>query len=195
MPMKNKIKKPKLSQIEKPNEVQGRDLFQTPNYALDILLPYIPSKITEIWDCAAGKGKIVDYFTVGADYTSFGTDIIGEYTFNFITDAMSTIRTKTAIITNPPYSLKRKFYQKCREYKIPFALLIPTDYCLWLINAIRIDGCEKIIPDRRIDFITPSGKSGKESGAAFHSMWLTWGFGLGQTETFVNLTNDMKKNI
>ena len=33
----------------------------------------------------------------------------------------------------------------------------------------------------------------KHSSADFHSLWLTWGFGLGKTETFVDLTLDMKK--
>jgi len=191
----NRPPKPKNPQSENPEESQGRDFFQTPNYALYMLLPFIPKKIERVWDCATGKGKIVDYFNVNTDYTSFGTDINEDYIFNFITDVMSTIGRTTAIITNPPYSLKRKFYQRCMEYHVPFALLIPADYCLWLIDAIRIDRCEKIIPDRRIDYITPTGRSGETSSSYFHSMWLTWGFGLGQTETFVELTNDMKKNI
>ena len=74
-------------------------------------------------------------------------------------------------------------------------MLIPTDYCGWIIRAIQ-DGAEKIIPTRRIDYITPSGLSGASGHSAnFHSMWLTKGFNLGRTETFVELTKEMKENI
>jgi len=90
-------------------------------------------------------------------------------------------------------SLKKKFFEKCIEYNLPLALLIPADYSLWVIDAIRKYGCEKIIPDHRIDYITPNQI--KKSSAQFHSMWLTRYLNLGQTETFVELTKEMKKNI
>lgn len=92
--------------------------------------------------------------------------------------------------------MKRKFFKKCIEYDLPFALLISADYSLWTINAIRKYGCEKLIPDHRIDFITPTGKSGATGNTSyFHSLWLTRYFDLGKSETFVDLTKEMKENI
>ncbi len=170
--------KPKKGQEETPNSVQGRDLFQTPNYATELLVPFIPKYIKHIWECACGKLKI----------SNFLTDLYPYYNKD--------IRSKSAIVTNPPYSLKRKFYERCKYHGVPFALLIPADYCGWIIDAIRLDGCEKIIPTRRIDFITPTGKSGKTGHTSYyHSLWLTWGFGLGKSETFVELSIEQKKNI
>ena len=197
--MPNKIKRTQEVDINSPH---GRDLFQTPNYAVDLLVPLIPKGINNVWECAAGERKIADRLEHWG-YTVHASDIRGlelekVTPENFLTDKIRTdiYRKPYIIITNPPFSLKKQFYERCLESRLPFALLIPCDYCLWLINAIRDKNCEKIIPDSRINYITPSGLS-EVSGhtANFHSMWLTKGFGLGRTETFVALTKEMKKNI
>ena len=188
--------KPKSTQKEKPNKIQGRDLFQTPNYGTELLIPFIPKHIKHIWECACGKGKMGIAFALHGCYNILATDLATGTNFLDADFPFRELRREhTAIITNPPYSLKRKFYERCKYHGVPFALLIPADYCGWIINALRFDGAEKIIPTRRIDFITPGGRMGKNSASQFHSLWLTWGFGLGKTETFVDLTLDMKKNI
>lgn len=200
MPNKNK-----KTQNSTPHRPQGRDLFQTPNYATDLLIPFIPKHITRIWEPAAGELKIVrrlekaGYDVVASDIrTIFGTD-----QYNFITDdARSSLNRRLmkeyAIITNPPFSLKRQFYETCmwyaNQYQCPWALLIPADYSGWLIKAVDVVHCEKIVPTRRIDYITPSGLSGASGHTSnFHSMWLTHGFELGQSETYVELTNQEKR--
>lgn len=197
--------KSKKAQKEDPKKSNGRDNFQTPSYAVDLLVPFIPKNVRWIWEPACGDGKIVQRLTEKG-YGVYPSDIrksdgwVNNHVHNFILDERPLshyfAKHDEAIITNPPFSLKMKFYEKSLEYKVPFALLIPADYSGWIIKAIQ-DGAEKIIPTRRIDYITPSGLSG-ESGhtADFHSMWLTWGFNLGRTETFVELsTKDKKENI
>ena len=184
--MANKIKQ---TQKENLKEEQGRDLFQTPNYGTDLIVPFLPKGI--VWECAAGNLKISNRLEYhGRKVVS--TDI--QSGFNFLFDTPKFLF--DMIVTNPPYSIKRKFYLKCLEHEVAFALLIPADYSGWVIDAIRNDGCEKIIPTRRIDFITPSGKSGLSGHTAnYHSLWLTRGLGLGKSEVFVELTNEMKKNV
>jgi len=151
--------KPKKNQPETPNDVQGKDLFQTPKYAVDLLIPFIPKNINRIWECAAGDLKIsnvlleLGYHIISSDIRNNSEDIMYH---NFLLDKPIDIGETTAIITNPPYSLKRKFYEKCREYEVPFALLIPADYSGWIIEAICNDNAEKIIPSRRINYITPN---------------------------------------
>src|SRR3990172_4194434 len=123
--------KPKKNQPQTPDEAQGRDLFQTPNYAVDLLVPFIPKNITRVWDCAAGNRKITNQLSFVHEYLEFSTDIREAEQvdiFNFLSDVSEyPLPPNTAIITNPPYSLKRKFYEKCLGYKVPFALLIPFD--------------------------------------------------------------------
>lgn len=200
MPVRQKMKRTQGINIEQPH---GRDLFQTPNYATELLLPYIPFGHRIIWECAAGSGKIANVL-IREGYDVVQTDLIESKNVqihNFLT--AKTVPSQLipwhpndfVIITNPPFSLKKQFYDQCIHLDIPFALLLPTDYCGWIITALQ-KGAEKIIPTRRIDYITPSGLSGATGNSAnFHSMWLTKGFGLGETETFVELTQEMKKNI
>jgi hypothetical protein len=187
-----------------PNVPQGRDTFQTPNYATDLLIPFIPKKITHIWECAAGEGKIVNVLK-SHEYNVVYSDIRGEgiANHNFLGDSynagllwfIDSYKDSMAIITNPPFSVKEEFIEKAFFYKVPFAFLINADYSGKQIDWIN-RGCEKIIPNRRIDYITPTGRNGKTSSSQFHSMWLTYGFNLGRTEIFVELSlKDKKENI
>jgi len=248
--MPAKTKTPQKEDLEK---AQGRDFFQTPNYGTDIIVPFLNSignrqKPFVIWECAAGERKISRRLE-HHEFDVISTDIQDSSSFNFLTDSPDFHF--DCIVTNTPFSLKRKFYNKCLEYGKPFALLIPADYALWIIEAIK-NGTEKIIPERRIDYITPNTLTrihegeiweqflrsdysqyknvnefkkkasvvskiefdkypdfcnyssiwdapsellSKYSSSDFHSMWLTKGFNLGRSETFVELTNEMKKNI
>lgn len=178
--------KPKKTQPETPEKVQERDFFQTPNYATDLLVPFLPRY--SIWEQACGNGKIV-YRLRHHGFDVRGTDL---GSINFLTGILPS--PFDIMVTNPPYSIKRKFYSRCREIGKPFALLIPMDFCGWILSAMR-DGARWIAPTRRIDFITPTGRSGKESAAQYHSGWLTFGIDLPQQITIVELTKKMKENI
>lgn len=236
-----------------PTEQQVRDTFQTPRYATELLLPFIPKHITHVWECAAGEGRI-SRILEEAHYTVLKTDLKegdGITRFNFLEDGMVFSGDgKFSIITNPPFSIKDLFIERCFEYGVPFALLINADYSGWQIELVQ-RGCEKIIPNRRINYLTPfvlqnvhEGEVwelvktfypqfktlkdvkdnepdlwayhisrdeykdvhkyskiddvpdellAKYSASQFHSMWLTYGFGIGRTETFVDLPKEVQK--
>lgn len=244
--------KTKTPQMATPDSVQGRDLFQTPSYAVDILIPFLPYNVTYVWEPASGDGRIARRLLEKTNLDLYVSDIreskaMPNEVRNFLVEGWPEIPFlgKGMIITNPPFSLKKQFYERCRFHELPFALLIPADYSGWIIQA-TIDGAEKIIPTRRIDYITPniltrirekevwktisSDEKGLEkfkelnpkywekilemnshvhnyssidevpqdllyqySSSDFHSMWLTWGFNLGRSETFVDLPIKVKK--
>lgn len=151
--------KTKTPQKQDLNNAQSRDFFQTPNYAVDLLVPFLKKlvpialhKNLTVWECAAGERKITKRLQNHFDVVS--TDIQDSKSFNFLTDDPKF--DFDCIVTNTPFSLKKKFYETCVKYNTPFALLIPADYSLWLIDAVNKYGCEKIIPERRIDYITPN---------------------------------------
>lgn len=181
--------KPKRPQKKTPNKVQGRDFFQTPKYAVDLLIPFIPKDVGVIWECAAGKGKIAKVL-LAAGYGVAATDLLQG--INFL--ANDPPENYDAIITNPPFSLKIPFYRQCIRYGVPFALLVPIDFAQWNLDAVRNDGCQWLVPTSRIDYLTPNGKVGKDSQAQFHSGWLTWGFKLPDRLTIVELTLETKQN-
>lgn len=212
-------------QKETPGEVQGRDLFQTPYYATDIIVPYIPTP--QVWEPAAGEGMMVarlrqkGFSVFASDIRSFPGNTIIDFlkvdpadprftitpkpsrtdTTEFFKRCINFLKRKPApppytIVTNPPYSIKRKFFNKCIELGVPFALLISGDYCQWTIDAVRLHGCEKVIPTSRINYITPTGLSEANGHSSFfHSYWLTRFFNIGKSELFIELTKETRLNV
>ena len=91
------------------------------------------------------------------------------------------------IITNPPFSLKQEFLQRCYQLKKPFALLLPlTTFETAKRQELFLKyGLEVILFDKRINFETPSGKG---SGSWFATMWVTNGLNIGRQLTFVKLS-------
>lgn len=211
-----------------PDKVQVRDTFETPAYAIDLLTPYLPKDVPfTVWECAAGNGRIAerikqnlpnakilatdirdtDYILSNGFLHNFLSD------FDLIKDIGDSLEEKVIIITNPPFSVKEEFINKAFQYNLPFAFLINADYSGEHIKWIG-RGCSKIIPTRRIDYITPNviTRVNEGEGTAFekvseipqdlikkysssqaHSMWLTYGLGLTVSEVFVDLPKEWKK--
>ena len=186
--------KPKRGQRVTPNDTQERDCVQTPNYATDMVVARLPGSVQlcHIWEPCCGEGRIVNRLR-HYGYEVLGTDIRINPKHNCL--MFSPSDNYTFIITNPPFSLKGKMARRFIELDKPFAILVPGDWSGWLIAAIREYQCQLLIPSRRINYITPTGKQGKESAAQFHSVWLTRYFNLPQMVTFVELSKEMMLNI
>lgn len=222
MKMPTKIKNP---QVALPNEVQDRDLFRTPRYATELLIPYIPARISSVWECAAGDDMMISTVLTEYGFDVISTDLkssnpkVGNWNFFDADITHRYINSFDCIITNPPFSLKREFFNRCIEIGKPFALLIPADYSLWVIDAVRKHGCQKIVITRRVDYITPFCinrinkqyelnftrvteipneylvEDAKLHSSQFHSMWITKGFGLDDIEVYAELSNKDKEKI
>lgn len=195
-------KKPKTNQPQTPNVIQGRDFFQTPSYAVDLLIPFIPIAVSWIWEPACGDGKIVQrlnehtYGVYPSDIRK-GTGWVDNHILNFLSDSCPSTNFfgDYAIITNPPFSLKYKFIDRALEYDVPFAFLIPFDMCQKMAKLFML-GCQGLVPTKRIDYITPTGLSGATGHTSYyHSFWLCYKFNLPSQLTFVELTNKEKENI
>lgn len=191
--------KPQRNQPSTPDKVQNRDNFRTPKYATGLLLPYIPINITRIWECAAGDLHITKVLQENTKCevlsTDIRTDVDGVIYHNFLTSPEMALFDNYAIISNPPYSSKFLFIEKAIKYDVPFAFLIPFNFCQNIIKFMRNYNCEIIVPERRIDYITPNGLSGKASASQFHSVWFTRYFNLEKQITFVDLSLKDKLNV
>lgn len=164
----------------KPPLLQGMSNdFQTPKEALLPLLPYL-KKDWLIWECACGRGNLVNELN-GKGFLTEGTDILTGH--DFLTWKPNKF---DCIITNPPFSIKQQFLQKCYELQKPFALLLPltTFETKKRQDLFKKYGLEVILFDKRINFETPSGKG---SGSWFATAWFTWGLNIGKELNFVNL--------
>jgi hypothetical protein len=159
-------------------KVNGRsDDFQTEDYAIDVLVPFLENLLPEdggrgVWECACGDGQMARRlekrgFYVHATDVQDGTD--------FLTLPRLEWPAFDVIVTNPPFSKKDAFLQRCFESATPFALLLPVT-ALGEQGRVGLyaahGGIDIILPRRRMVFTTPSGKKG---GAWFFCAWFTRG--------------------
>lgn len=133
------------------------DECYTPIEALKPLLAVLPKDMV-YYDCTSGlSSSIVDFlndngFTCKA---SEGRD--------FLTDSFQDY---DCIITNPPYSKKDKFIEKCYSTGKPFALLLPVSSLQGVKRGSMFDikGIELLVLNKRIDF---TGKKSPHFGVAW----------------------------
>ena len=155
---------------------RSSDDFKTPAIAVDYLVPYLPESWT-IWECAWGEGYLAKHLSNRGYY------VVGDPNWDFFTTEPPFYH---CIITNPPYSMKDKFLERCYILDKPFALLLPLTALEGKKRGAlyNLYGIQLIIPNKRINFITPSGEG---SGAWFQVAWFTWKFNLSRDLIFVSL--------
>ena len=152
------------------------DIFQTPKIAVEILVPYLTPG-ARIWEPACGLNRISQYLA-GLGYRVIPSDINEDF--------LVTTKSCDYIVTNPPYSIKDQFLERCYELNTPFALLLP----LTALEGERRQrlyrkyGLQLLIPNKRFNFETPSGKG---SGSWFATAWFTRWMELESDLTFVEI--------
>lgn len=173
--------------MKPPLRVGSPDDFQTPAEALNPLYPYLP-KHWCIWECAQGKGNLVNALT-GGGYKVIGSDILIQKDFlNWKPDESFDV-----IITNPPFKYKQQFLERAYELGKPFAFLLPltTFETPKRQELFTKYGLEVIMFDKRINFETPNQVL--KSSSWFATAWFTWGLNIGKQLTFVKFQS--KENI
>jgi hypothetical protein len=166
-------------------QMNGRsDEFGTPKEAITPLLPYL-DKNWGIWECAWGGGSLAKHLK------KEGFNVIGDRSINFL---KSTFDDFDCLVTNPPYSIKDKFLQRAFEIGKPFAFLLPLTALEGKKRGklYKKYGIQLIIPNKRINFITPSGKG---SGSWFQVAWFTYGLNLPKELNFVSLTSEGSEDV
>jgi hypothetical protein len=164
--------KPKTNYSKDTNESHPKDRCQTPYYATDIITPYIPTG-WQVWEPARGKGFMVDRLQQRGLEVVSGDILDGQNFFDYEPD------TWDCLITNPPFSTKYEFLQRCYDLGKPFALLMPFEAFLTktALALFKVHGIELVVPDARVDYEMPF-EGYIPGNAPFASMWFTWGFGL-----------------
>ena len=174
----------------KGNKVGTYDECQTPPYALDPLFPYLNPLVT-IWECAAGN-RILSRALGNKGYNVFSTDI-NDYG-NFF--EIESTQKDYIIVTNPPYSIKYDWLERCFELDKPFALLLPVE----TIGSKRAQGMFKnkdvriIFTTPRVDFLMKYSLWGG-SGAQFPTAWFTWKLPLPRELNYIKLNKPKRKDL
>lgn len=195
----------------KPKENKGYntgtyDECQTPPYALEPLMqplfdaikPNLRSTKT-IWECASGQGTLAKEFNQKA-YSVIDTDISrGEEEDFFNNDLVSIDHLnwhELVIVTNPPYSIKYEWLERCYYLGFPFALLMPVEMLGTAKGQRLFDkyGIEMIFMSPRVDFLMPHALwSGH--GAQFPTAWFTWKLNLPKEMNYVTITKPKRKDL
>jgi len=148
---------------------QGYDACQTPPYAIDPLLPYLDRDWT-IWEPAQGEGLLVEALYDSGFSSVTGSDLLtGGNFFEYQPPAWD------ALVTNPPFSLKYKWLERCYQLGKPFALLVPVEMlgAKTAQELMKNYGFEVMLLNRRVSFKMPN-KGWEGAGAQFPVMWLCW---------------------
>ncbi len=142
------------------------DNLYTPEVALQPLLPYLPKNTSKvIWECCDPGHSNITKVLRDQGYSVVTSDIRNG--FDFLTDEPS--HDFDLIITNPPYSLKDQFLERCYQHHRPFALLLPLTALEGKRRSIlyRKYGISVIVPNKRIEF---TGKNANWFAVA----WFCW---------------------
>ena len=144
----------------------------TPPEALKCILPYLP-KDKIYWEACYGMGHMAD------ELRKNGFIVIGDKEIDCLND--TPIQDWDIFITNPPFNGNKKFIKRGIELGKPFAFLLRLEHMggVEAFNLFKALDIQIIIPQKRINYITPKMMSGiKVGGSPFHSIWLTCGLKL-----------------
>lgn len=174
--------KPKTNQKGNVAVSQKMDRCQTPQYALTPIAQYI-TQFDIVWEPAAGDGQLAGgIWKIGVGVIA--SDIIDNCNF-FEWQPLEW----DAIVTNPPYSIKYLWLNRCYSLNKPFALLMPIE-TIGAAKAQRLFdkyGVEIVFTNQRTNFNMPD--KGYAGTAQFPTCWFTYGFNIGKQITFDTINN------
>lgn len=152
--------------------IPARDQCQSPPYALLPILNYLPKEWI-VWEPAAGEGLMAAGLRRLCGNQVVQTDITRGVDF------FETNITKLGvdcIITNPPFSTKYDWLERCYELNKPFALLMPVDViaAAQAQHLFQRRGIQIVLMDKRVNFKMPN--KGWAGSADFSVEWFCWGF-------------------
>tara|TARA_Y100001963_G_scaffold156054_1_gene248703 strand:+ start:920 stop:1414 length:495 start_codon:yes stop_codon:yes gene_type:complete len=135
------------------------DDYETPSNILEDLLPYIPEGI--IYDPFYCNGEVIK------EWSKLNRICINEKKDAFNREAPKF----DVLISNIPFSQKKKSLELAFQLNTPFALLMPIDVLgsLWInkyFNKLKF-----IIPHKRYNFLK---KGQKTAGSWFDTMWVCY---------------------
>jgi len=148
----------------------GGDEAYTPTYGVTPILKYIPKDAT-VWcpfdtDESEFVKQISKQNLVVATHISKGFDFL-TYTPDFEWDV---------IVSNPPFTNKRKFFERALSFEKPFALIMTNT---WLNDSapkqlFKDKDLQLLMFDKRMKFHSPDGRPNDK--ITFSSSYYCWNF-------------------
>ena len=161
-----------MSQRESGYERKERDLYETPAWVTEALIPHLPITKSTVFEPAAGGGKMVDAL-VKSGFDVVSSDI--ETGRDFLAEPLP--MPICAIITNPPYILAREFIEYAIKLMQPsnglVAMLLRTNFDHAKTQACLFSECsafaKKVVLRKRIKWFEDS-----KGQPSFNHAWFIW---------------------
>lgn len=151
----------------------------TPPEALSYIIPFLDSRLI-YWEACYGKGHMAD------ELRRNNFTVIGNESINCLKEEPNDHW--DIWITNPPFNGNKKFIKRAIDLNKPFIFLLRLEH-LGGVEAMRLLkdlDFKIIIPEKRINYITPKMMQGKKvGGSTFHSIWLIYGINLPKQINYV----------
>lgn len=161
-----------MSQRDSGYERKERDLYETPEWVTELVIPHIPLRISKVWEPACGSGRMADVLFSGR-FGGWHTDIsTGSDFFKAVCpDGCE------AIITNPPYETAPDFCDRSIRMMEPrsgiVAMLLRTDFDHAKTRASLFAGhrafSKKVVLTKRIRWFEDS-----KGSPSFNHAWFIW---------------------
>jgi methylase of polypeptide subunit release factors len=161
-----------MSQRDSGYERKERDLYETPAWVTEALLPHLPQMQLAVLEPACGSGTMVAALE-RAGHSVLGQDIaVGN---DFLTAREKSWPGLDAVITNPPYELAREFIETAlgmAEEPI-VAMLLRTDFDHAKTRQHFFSDCpqfaKKLVLTKRIRWFEDS-----KGSPSFNHAWFIW---------------------
>lgn len=167
-----------MSQRDSGYERKERDLYETPEWVTEALLPHLPDRPLEIWEPACGSGKMSRVLS-RAPHNVIATDIHDPegIAVDFLTVPESVGGDPDAIITNPPYEWAQQFIERALQLSFPkrgiVAMLLRTDFDHAKSRSYLFGGhyafAKKLVLTKRIKWFEDS-----KGQPSFNHAWFIW---------------------
>lgn len=166
-----------MNQRDSGYERKERDLYETPEWVTEAVLPHLPAIKGVVWEPACGPGKMAA--VLQKRFLLAATDIEGGA--DFLSSAMPAPPDCVAIITNPPYEHGPEFCEiALRRMEVvngAVAMLMRTDFDHAKSRSHLFRDCpafaKKLVLTKRIMWFEPEpGAKGKSP--SFNHAWFIW---------------------
>lgn len=127
------------------NTFKKDDEYNTPKEAWEAIAKFIPKDKT-LWEAFMMGNTSSNSIE---NLTELGFDVVGSPELDFFENDLGDV-----IVSNPPYSIKKKIFKRLAELDKPFILILPiSTISKQFVKLLKREFIQMIIPDKRIQFI------------------------------------------